>query len=101
MLDLPLLKKLRNGEADVLGDLAQQSWRDVAARMKGNSSAASGPVTKLLVRSALPHLDKSQLAQDGDDLGGLQYRDARHVSRNRDVLDSDKLRFEYRLAILQ
>jgi hypothetical protein len=43
------------------------------------------------VGSPLPHFDESELAQDGHDLGGFQDRDVAHVSRDRDVLYTNKL----------
>jgi hypothetical protein len=90
-LGLPMLEKLRDGEANVLCDLAQQRRREITARVKWNSGGTSGTITKLPMGSTLPHLDKSQSMQDGYNFSGFQYWDVSHVLRNRDVLHPDKL----------
>ena len=58
-------------------------------------------MTKLLVRTTLPHFDEAELAQDGYDLGRLQDWDITHASRDGDVLHPDELGFENWVAILQ
>lgn len=59
--------------------------------MKWNRGAAPGAITKLLMGSALPHLDESQFPQDGDDFSRFQDREMPHESGNRDILDTNKL----------
>ena len=69
-LGVPLLEELRDGEPDVFGDLAQERWRDVAARVERDSCRTPGTVAKLPVRPALcistkPGLRKMAIASAG------------------------------------
>ena len=91
MLGLPVLEKLRDSEANVLGDLPQKSWRNIATCMKGNRCRASGIVAELLVRTTLAHFKETQLEQDRDHLGRLENRDVSHSSRDGYVLHPDEL----------
>ena len=94
-------KKLVEGQPDILGDLAQQDRRNVTPLMEWNGGAPAVGMTKLFVRTALTNLDKPKRNQNGNDLRRLQDRDVSHPSSDCDILNSDELGFEYRLAILE
>ncbi len=96
-----MLKHLGHGETDVLGDLAQKNRRSIAASVKWNRCIAAGGVTKLLVRTALPHFGEAQFAQDRYDFGRLENRDITHDSGDRNVLYSNKLRLEDRFSVFE
>ena len=67
----PKTQEIINGHVDILGDLAQEDWREVASLMEGNRRASPVGMAELPVRTALAHLNKAQCIQDGDDLAGL------------------------------
>lgn len=86
---------------DVFCDLAQQGCRDVPASGKRHRRAASRGIAKLLVRSPLPDFGEAKRTKNGYHLGRLQDGNVPHGLRDGDVLHPDKLRFEYRVAVLQ
>ena len=57
---LPATEELLRRQADILGDLAEQGGRDVAARMKGNRRAAPIRVPVLLVGATPANLDEPE-----------------------------------------
>src|SRR5262249_48276 len=61
--------------------LSDQRWRYVSALMKWNGCSTSIGMTELLMRAALPDLDKPELEQHPDHLMGLQRRHLRHFRR--------------------
>src|SRR5450759_4375468 len=75
---LTVLEQIIDGQTDVLGDLAQKNRREVAASVKRHRSRATIGVAKLLVRTALAHLGKTERQQNGNNLARLENRDARH-----------------------
>lgn len=96
-----MLDELADRQADILGDLPQQRRRDIPARMKRHCRATTSGIAELLVRSALPHFDETRLNKNGGNLDRLQNGDVPHALRNRDVLDTDELRFELGIAVLE
>ena len=47
---LPVLEQVINGQADVLGNLAQEDGRDIATRVERHGGGATVGMTKLLMR---------------------------------------------------
>lgn len=90
-----------DGEADVLGNLAQQDRRNVAPSVERHRGAASLAIPELFVRATLADFDKAQPNQQGDNLLGFEYRRLAHASGNGHVLYADELRFHHRLAVFQ
>jgi len=54
----PELKEFIYGKTNILGDLANQDWRDILALMKRNCCATSIRMTVLFVGTSLPNLNK-------------------------------------------
>ena len=98
---LSMFEQFRHREAYILGDLPQENWRDVAAGMERESGRATSAVAKLLVRTALPHLNKTRPSQDRCYFGGLENRNIAHDSGHGDVLHPDKFRFENRISVFE
>ena len=73
-------QELLHGEADILGNLAQQGGGDVATGVVGDRSSPAVGVTILLVRSSLPDLDEAQLLQEGRNLPRLQRGQLAHYA---------------------
>ena len=69
--------------------------------MERDSGGATAFVSKLLVRTTLTYLNEAEFPQNCHDLGWLEDRDITHTSRDRNVLNTDKLRFEHGFAVLQ
>jgi len=57
-------------------------------------------MTKLLVRTSLPYLDKSQFLENPHDLLWFQNRDPGHLG-NYDLLRADELCLQERLLVLE
>jgi len=66
-LALAMTEKFFDGEADVFGNLSQQDWRNITARMKWDGGSAPIGMAKLTMRTALPHLHKTKSLQNGGD----------------------------------
>jgi hypothetical protein len=64
--------ELGNRHPDVPADLAEQSGRNVAARVHGHGRHPTVGVPKLLVGAALPDLDEPESLKAGDDLPWLE-----------------------------
>jgi len=96
-----MLEHLGHGETDVFGDLAQKNWRNVAPGVERDRRVAARAVSKLFVRTTLPHFGKAQPAQNRYDFGGLENRNIAHDSGDCDVLHSDKLRFKNWIAVFE
>lgn len=58
-------------------------------------------MAKLLVRAALPHLNKAELFQSRDNSLRLQYWELSHDLADLERLDADKFGLQLRLAIFQ
>ncbi len=65
-------------QPDVPRDLTQQSGRNVAADMEGDSGHATIRVAELFVRTALPNLGEAKSLEERDHLPGLQDRRLGH-----------------------
>lgn len=65
-------KELLGGETNVLRDLAQQGWRDVATGVEGYGRPATVWMSILLVRAPLAYLSKPEPLQMPRDLARLQ-----------------------------
>ena len=96
-----MFQHLGHRETNVFGDLAQKNWRDVAAGVKRNRSGTARAVSKLLVRTTLPHFDEAKPSQNRYDFGRLENRDVSHDSGDCDVLDPDELRFKNGVAVFE
>ena len=96
-----MLEHLGHRETDVFGDLPEKNRRNVAAGVERNRCTATRAITKLFVRTTLPHFGKSQFAQDRYDFRRLENRDVTHSSGDGNVLHPDELRFENWLAVLE
>jgi hypothetical protein len=96
-----MLEHLGHRETNIFGDLAEKNGRNVTAEVKRHSCTATRVITKLLVRTTLPHFAEAQFAQDRYDFGRLENRDVTHDSGDGNVLYPDKLRFENRVAVLE
>lgn len=94
-----VLQEILHRHADILGDLAQQDCRKIAARVKRDGGAPPISMPELNMRAALTNFLEPQLMQNGNDLAGLEDGDAGH-SGNFDGLNSDELRFKARGTIL-
>ena len=66
-----MFEQFGHGETDVLGDLPEQNWGNVATGVKRDGCGAACAVTKLLVRTTLPHFNKAEPPQYRYNLGGL------------------------------
>ena len=66
------IEKFLNGEADVAGNLAQESRRDISARMNRHGGYATIRVPELLVRAALAKLAKTEALQQCHHLARLE-----------------------------
>jgi len=97
---LTVLEQIIDVQADILGDLAQQNRREVAAGVKRHRGRATIGVAELLVRTALAHLGKPERQQNGNDLARLENRDARHSGHDHG-LRADEFGFELGLAIVE
>ena len=100
-LGLPMIEKRGDRKTDVLGDLTQERWSEVATRVKWDGGRVPGSIAKLLVRTTLSHFAEPELAQDCGNFGGFQSWDVAHRSRDRDILYPNKLRFETWFTIFQ
>ena len=85
-----MLKQLCDGETDISCNLPKKYRRDIAARMEWHGCCAACAVTKLLVRTALAYLNKSQALQNRNNFGGLEDRDIAHDLGDRDVLNPNE-----------
>lgn len=83
---------------DVLCNLPQQRWGDVATPMIGYRRGSAVRVTKLPMRTALADLLEAELLQQADDLARLV---AGPRLSDEHLLDTDELRLDLRLAFLQ
>ncbi len=100
-MDLSILEKLVDREADVFDNLSEKGGRDVTALVERNRGAPASTVAELLVGTALSDLHKPMPEKNSDNLGRLEYRDAPHRSGNNDCLDTHELRGELRLSVLE
>lgn len=89
-------------QPDVLDDLAKQHRRNVPARMVRNSRATAVRVAILPMRAALPREVETKGLQDAADLTRLENGWLGHeLRRDVDALGADKLRRQFRFAVLQ
>lgn len=65
-------EELLSRHADVLGDLTEERWSNVAAFMGRDRGAAAAFIAELLVGAALTHKFKTQFPQDVCHLRGLE-----------------------------
>ena len=86
-----MLEHLGDGETNVFGDPAQKNGRNIAAGVKRDGCTVARTVTKLFVRTTLPHFDETEPAQNRYDIGRLENRNGAHDSGDCDVLHPDKL----------
>lgn len=70
-----MLQQLLDGQANVLGYLAEQDGGNIPSRVDGYGGDPSIGMAKLLMRSTLSELYKAQRIEDRDDLPGLEDRD--------------------------
>jgi hypothetical protein len=96
-----VVEQVIDSQANVLGDLAEQDGRNIPSPMERHRGASAGSVTKLLVRAALPDLREPELAENRDDLCWREHWDAAHSLCNGNILNSDELRLEPRLSVLE
>ncbi len=61
MIQSSIGQKFIRRQVDILDDLAQQRRRDIAAPVNRNSGSPTVRVPKLLMRTPLPYLNKTQL----------------------------------------
>ncbi len=98
---LTLRHEIANIHADVSRDLAQQSRRDIAARVERHCRDAAIGMAKLLVRAPLTNLGKPESHQDRNHLARLENRDVRHGLGHANGMSPDKLSLEPRITILE
>ena len=96
-----MFEKLIDRYPNVSADLSKQNRRDVATLMKRNGRSSACAIAKLLVRTALPHLNEAKLQQYCDDFGWLENGNIAHDLRDGNVLNPHKLRLELRLAVFE
>ena len=68
---LPVLEKLLDGEANILGNEPQECRRDVPTRMERHGGGAAVGVAVLLVRAPLPHFSETDLEENSNDFARL------------------------------
>lgn len=73
-----MFEKILDGHANVLGDLAKQDGRNIPTLMHWHGRTAPVGITKLLVRTALPDLDKTKPQQYRNNLCWLEYGNSPH-----------------------
>lgn len=78
MSGLTMFQEFPDGEADVLGDLAEQGRGDVAALVHRHGGAPAVGVPVLHMGAALPHDNKPQPLQYAADLARLQDENRAH-----------------------
>ena len=98
---LSALEEIIKREPDVFGDLTEQDRGDVPTLMKRNRCAVPRSIAELFVRSALANFGETKLDEDSNDFIGLEDGSLAHDSSNSDVLNSDKLGFQYGFTIFQ
>lgn len=96
-----MLQQLIEGDTHILGNLAEQDWRNITTPMKGNRRAATRLIAKLLVRTALSDFGKTEFEKNGDYFPGLENRNIAHDLCNCDVLNPHELRLQDRLPVFQ
>ena len=69
--------------------------------MERHRRASTFYVSKLLMRTALANFRETERDENSNDLTRLENRDVTHRLRNGDVVDTDKLRLQFWLAIFE
>lgn len=95
-----MFQELIHSQANVLGDLANEYRRDIAAGVKRNRSRPTVRMAKLLVRTALPYFGEAKREQDGDNFSRLQDRHAARLS-DKYGLSADEFGFQLGIAVFQ
>ena|ERR1700682_1101664 len=93
-------EQLLNGQTNVLGDLTQQVWGNVAPAVIWDGRSATIGMAELLVRTALAYFNKPQSVENRNDFARLEDRNAGHLVDDYG-LRSDKLGFELRVAVIE
>ena len=74
-----------HSQADVLGDLTEQRWRDIVPSVGRNGGAATTCIAELQVRSALTDKLKTQFPEDVSHLRGFENRSGAHVQAGNTI----------------
>lgn len=69
--------------------------------MKGDRCGSARTVAKLLMRTALPDLNKTEFQQNRDDFDRLENGDVAHDLCNGDILNADEFRLKRRFTVLE
>jgi len=97
-----MAQELRNGQADVSGNLSQQNRRNIPAFVKCHRCAAPIRVAELLVGTPLANLNESNALKQANYFFGFEDGNVPHaILSDLNRLGSDKLSFHRRLTILQ
>ncbi len=73
-------EKLLGSKTHVFRDLPQERWGDVLPRMKRNSRSSAVGMPVLLVRTALPNLQKAQAFKKGNNFPRLERGQVAHYA---------------------
>jgi len=92
--------ELLDGEADVLGNLAQEGGRDIAALVNRDCRDPPVGVTELLVGAPLPDLSKAESLKQANDFPRLEDWRLGQLS-DCDRLNAHELRFKLRRPVLE
>ncbi len=76
----PVLEKFFRVHSDVRGYLAKQDWRDILPFVKRDGCGSSILVAKLLVRTALPYLDETEVLEDDHHFSRFEDGQSGHLS---------------------
>ena len=76
-------------------------WRCPGRGVETHRCRSSIRMPELLMRTSLTNLDESESRKDCSDFAGFKNGELTHRSGDSDLLNTDKLGFQLRLAILQ
>ena len=94
-------QKIVGGEPDILDDLPQQRCGDVPAGVEWHRCRSSIRMSELPMRTSLANLDETESQKDCNDFARFKNGKVAHRSGDCDLLNSDELGFQLRLAVLQ